>query len=30
MPWWQGDTVHVSCPDTQNLVTLKLERFARK
>jgi uncharacterized repeat protein (TIGR04076 family) len=30
MPWWQGDTVHVSCPDTQNLVTLKLERFARE
>lgn len=29
MPWWQGDTIQLSCPDHQNLVTLKLERFPR-
>ena len=29
MPWWQGDTIQVQCPDTRNLVTLKLERFER-
>ena len=29
MPWWQGDTIQVECPDRRNLVTLKLERFAR-
>lgn len=29
MPWWQGDTIQVQCPDTHNLVTLQLERFER-
>lgn len=29
MPWWQGDTIQLSCPDSQNLVTLKLERSPR-
>jgi len=29
MPWWQANTVHVGCPDTQNQVTLKLERSDR-
>jgi uncharacterized repeat protein (TIGR04076 family) len=26
MPWWQGDTIEVQCPDSNNLVTLKLTR----
>jgi len=26
MPWWQGDTIEVQCPDSANLVTLKLTR----
>ena len=26
MPWWQGDTIEVQCPDSHNLVTLKLTR----
>ncbi len=30
LPWWQGDTIQVQCPDTYNLVTLKLEREERK
>lgn len=25
-PWWQGDTIHLQCPDPHNLLTLKLER----
>ncbi len=29
LPWWEGDTIHVQCPDSDNLVTLKLERFKR-
>jgi uncharacterized repeat protein (TIGR04076 family) len=29
MPWWQGDTIEVQCPDSYNLVTLKLERSKR-
>jgi uncharacterized repeat protein (TIGR04076 family) len=29
-PWWQGDTIHLVCPDTRNAVTLKLERSARE
>jgi uncharacterized repeat protein (TIGR04076 family) len=29
MPWWQGDVIEVCCPDTRNLVTIKLERFER-
>ncbi|MCX7965656.1 MAG: TIGR04076 family protein [Syntrophorhabdaceae bacterium] len=29
MPWWEGDTIEVQCPDTMNLVTMKLERFKR-
>ncbi len=29
MPWWQGDTVDVSCPDNDNLVTIRLERESR-
>ena len=29
-PWWQGDTIHVQCPDPHNLVTMKLERSKRE
>jgi len=29
MPWWQGDAFEAQCPDPQNLVTLRLERFKR-
>jgi uncharacterized repeat protein (TIGR04076 family) len=29
MPWWQGETVLLHCPDSYNLVTIKLERFKR-
>ena len=28
-PWWQGDAIEVSCPDLDNLVTIKLERSPR-
>lgn len=30
LPWWQGDTIQVSCPDSYNLVTMKLEREKRE
>ena len=30
LPWWEGDSIDVQCPDTYNLVTLKLERFKRE
>ena len=26
LPWWEGDTIQLQCPDSYNLVTLKLER----
>lgn len=29
LPWWQGDTIKLECPDKFNLVTLQLERFER-
>jgi len=29
LPWWEGDTIELKCPDSDNLVTLKLERFER-
>lgn len=29
MPWWQGDVIQLRCPDIQNQVTIKLERFRR-
>jgi len=29
MPWWQGDTIQLHCPDIQNQVTIKLERSKR-
>ncbi len=30
LPWWQGDSIELSCPDHFNLVTLKLERSERR
>ena len=29
MPWWEGDTIEVACPDSGNLVTMKLTRSKR-
>jgi uncharacterized repeat protein (TIGR04076 family) len=29
LPWWQGDTIQLVCPDPYNLVTLQLQRTAR-
>jgi uncharacterized repeat protein (TIGR04076 family) len=29
MPWWQGDTIELGCPDSDNLVMLRLTRFKR-
>jgi len=29
LPWWQGDAIEVECPDSKNLVTLRLERSKR-
>jgi uncharacterized repeat protein (TIGR04076 family) len=29
LPWWDGDTNQVQCPDSFNLVTMKLERSKR-
>jgi uncharacterized repeat protein (TIGR04076 family) len=30
LPWWKGDTIEVQCPDTTNLVTLRLTRSPRR
>jgi uncharacterized repeat protein (TIGR04076 family) len=30
LPWWEGDAITLQCPDSDNLVTLKLERSERK
>ena len=29
LPWWEGDTIKLQCPDSYNLVRLRLERFDR-
>lgn len=29
LPWWQGDTIQLQCPDSLNLVTMKLESIKR-
>lgn len=29
LPWWEGDTIKLQCPDSYNLVTIKLERSER-
>ena len=30
MPWWHGEEILLHCPDSHNLVTIKLERFKRE
>jgi uncharacterized repeat protein (TIGR04076 family) len=30
MPWWEGDTIEVHCPDLDNLVTMRLKRLKRE
>jgi uncharacterized repeat protein (TIGR04076 family) len=29
LPWWEEDVISVQCPDSYNLVTMKLERSER-
>ena len=29
-PWWKGDVIELECPDSDNLVTIKLERSRRQ
>ncbi len=29
LPWWKGDTIELTCPDTRNPVTIRLERKKR-
>ena len=29
LPWWQGDVIELQCPDSYNLVTMKLVRAKR-
>ena len=29
LPWWQGDTIELACPDSDNLVRLRLSRTKR-
>lgn len=29
LPWWQGDTIELRCPDHHNQVTLRLTRTPR-
>ncbi len=29
LPWWEGNVIELKCPDSDNLVTLKVERFER-
>jgi uncharacterized repeat protein (TIGR04076 family) len=29
LPWWDGDTIELQCPDSHNLVTLTLKRIER-
>ncbi len=29
LPWWDGDRIHLQCPDSHNLVTIRLERSKR-
>ena len=29
LPWWEGDMIQLQCPDSYNLVSLKLERSKR-
>jgi uncharacterized repeat protein (TIGR04076 family) len=29
LPWWEGDTIQLQCPDPINLVTIQLQRSKR-
>ncbi len=29
LPWWNGDAIELSCPDSENLVTIRLTRELR-
>jgi uncharacterized repeat protein (TIGR04076 family) len=29
LPWWQGDSIQLQCPDPVNLVTIRLDRVKR-
>ena len=29
LPWWEGDTIQLQCPDSYNLVTVELQRSKR-
>jgi uncharacterized repeat protein (TIGR04076 family) len=29
LPWWGGNTIELLCPESYNLVTMKLERSVR-
>ncbi|MGD2270061.1 MAG: TIGR04076 family protein [Desulfobacterales bacterium] len=29
LPWWEGDSIYLQCPDSQNLVTIQLQRSMR-
>ena len=29
LPWWEGNTIQLQCPDSYNLVTLELKRSER-
>jgi uncharacterized repeat protein (TIGR04076 family) len=29
LPWWQGDTIEMGCPDGDNLVRMSLQRIKR-
>lgn len=29
LPWWDGDKIQLQCPDSDNLVTITLERSDR-
>lgn len=30
LPWWEGDSITVQCPDPLNLITMKLTRTKRE
>jgi uncharacterized repeat protein (TIGR04076 family) len=29
LPWWEGDTIYLQCPDSHDLVTIQLHRSTR-
>jgi uncharacterized repeat protein (TIGR04076 family) len=30
LPWWEGNSIELQCPDSYNLVTLRLEKSKRE